>query len=89
MRWYWFLIRTDISQEKGQTHQLVFRLEAGTRNVQQLHKEISKLALCLLMKHCPFPQVISNLLINAVPKNSNTNARVLIVRGLEYMADIG
>lgn len=33
MRWYWIPIRTDISQEKGQTRQLVFRLEAGTRSV--------------------------------------------------------
>lgn len=33
MYWYWFPLRTDISQEKGQTHQLIFRSEAGIRNV--------------------------------------------------------
>lgn len=33
MCWYWFPIRADISQEKGQSRQLIFRLEAGTRNV--------------------------------------------------------
>lgn len=33
MCWDWFPIRTDISQEKGQSRQLIFRLEAGTWSV--------------------------------------------------------
>lgn len=33
MCWYWFPIRTDISQEKGQSRQLIFRSETGTKSV--------------------------------------------------------
>lgn len=33
MYWYWFPVRTDISQEKGHSCQVIFRLEASTRSV--------------------------------------------------------